>query len=134
MTPPSNRRLYWILGLGLFVSYAYFYQAGGWNQNSRFALVRAITERHTLAIDTFHESTGDRAVWRGHYYSDKAPGASLTALISVEAVRVVNGSSGLDPNSDAAITRTSYVATVAVSGIFTVAAALCIFWLSLSWG
>ena len=32
----------------LFVSFAYFYQAGGWNQNSRFALVRAITNEHTL--------------------------------------------------------------------------------------
>ena len=26
----------------LFTSFAYFYQAGGWNQNSRFDLVRAI--------------------------------------------------------------------------------------------
>ncbi len=25
-----------------FISYAYFYQGGGWNQNSRFDLVRAI--------------------------------------------------------------------------------------------
>ena len=32
----------------LLVSYAYFYQAGGWNQNSRFALVRAIVERGTI--------------------------------------------------------------------------------------
>jgi hypothetical protein len=26
------------LGVGLFCSYSYFYQAGGWNQNSRFDL------------------------------------------------------------------------------------------------
>ena len=135
MTPPgSNRRLYWILGFALLVSYAYFYQAGGWNQNSRFALVRAITERNTLAIDAFQESTGDRAVWRGHYYSDKAPGVALLALIPVEAVRVVNLAGGTDPDSDTAIARTSYVATVVVSGIFTMAAALCVAWLSLSWG
>jgi hypothetical protein len=135
MTPPgSSRRLYWILGIGLFASYAYFYQAGGWNQNSRFALVRAMTERNTLAIDGFHESTGDRAVWRGHFYSDKAPGVSLTAVIPVEAVRILNLAAGTDPDSDAAITRTSYVATVVVSGVFTVVAALCVAWLSLSWG
>ena len=62
------------------MSYAYFYQGGGWNQNSRFALVRAMTERDTLQIDAYREATGDRAVWNGHYYSDKAPGASLLAL------------------------------------------------------
>ena len=116
------------------VSYAYFYQAGGWNQNSRFALVRAMTERHTLVIDGFHESTGDRAVAGGHYYSDKAPGVSLLALIPVEAVRLANRAAGAAPDSDAAIARTSYAATVVVSGLFTVAAALCILWLSLSWG
>ncbi len=59
---------------GLLVSYAYFYQGGGWNQNSRFALVRAMTERDTLQIDAYREATGDRAVWNGHFYSDKAPG------------------------------------------------------------
>jgi hypothetical protein len=132
--PGSDRRLYWIVGLGLFVSYAYFYQAGGWNQNSRFALVRAMTERNTLQIDAYHDSTGDRAVWRGHYYSDKAPGASLLAVIPVDAVRALNLFAGIDPESNAAVTSTSYVATVAVSGLFTVAAALCILWLSLSSG
>ncbi len=130
----SDRRLYWIVGLGLFLSYAYFYQAGGWNQNSRFALVRAMTERNTLQIDAYHDSTGDRAVWRGHYYSDKAPGTSLLALIPVDVVRALNRFGGIDPESDAAVTWTSYVATVAVSGLFTVAAALCVLWLSLEWG
>jgi len=28
----------------LLVSYAYFYQAGGWNQNSRFDLAVALVE------------------------------------------------------------------------------------------
>ncbi len=130
----SDRGLYWILGVGLFLSYAYFYQAGGWNQNSRFALVRAMTERNTLQIDAYHDSTGDRAVWRGHYYSDKAPGASLLAVIPVDAVRALNRFDGIDAGSDAAVTRSSYVATVVVSGLFTVAAALCVLWLSLSWG
>jgi hypothetical protein len=130
----SDRRLFWFVGLWLFVSYAYFYQAGGWNQNSRFALVRAMTERNTLEIDAYHESTGDRAAWRGHYYSDKAPGASLVALIPVDAVRALNLAQGIDPESDTAVARTSYAATVVASGLFTVAAVLCVLWLSLAWG
>src|SRR6185503_3693665 len=77
-----------VLGIALLLSYAYFYEAGGWNQNSRFALVRAVLERHTLQIDAYQLHTGDRALWRGHYYSDKAPGASLVALLPVQAARL----------------------------------------------
>ena len=49
------------LFLVLFISYAYFYQAGGWNQNSRFALVRAILNEHTVRIDPYQRNTGDIA-------------------------------------------------------------------------
>ncbi len=130
----SDRLLYWVLGAGLLLSYAYFYQGGGWNQNSRFALVRAMTERDTLQIDAYREATGDRAVWNGHFYSDKAPGTSLLSFLPVDLVRALNNAAGIDPDSDAAITRTSYAATVVVSGMFTAAAALCVLWLSLAWG
>lgn len=65
------------LALGV---YAYFYQAGGWNQNARFDLVRAIVERGTLRIDAYEANTGDKAERDGHLYSDKAPGVSFTAL------------------------------------------------------
>lgn len=38
---------------------AFFYQAGGWNQNSRFAMVRALVEDGTNRIDRFAGTTGD---------------------------------------------------------------------------
>src|SRR5471032_1182639 len=101
-----------VLAVALFVSYAYFYEAGGWNQNSRFSLIRAILERHTLRIDDYQLHTGDRALWRGHYYSDKAPGASLTALGPVQAARLVSRAAGVDPASFPGIAWTSYVASV----------------------
>ena len=41
----------------IFFSYAYFYEGGGWNQNSRFDLVRAIVEQGTLRIDAYDENT-----------------------------------------------------------------------------
>lgn len=130
----TDRQLYWIVGLALFISYAYFYQAGGWNQNSRFALVRAILEQHTLQIDAYRDQTGDRAVSRGHYYSDKAPGASLIALVPVGVARGLSTGIGVDPASDAGVSWTSYVATVATSGAFTVVAALGVMWLARFWG
>jgi hypothetical protein len=123
-----------VLGVTLFLSYAYFYPAGGWNQNSRFALIRAVLERGTLKIDAYQLHTGDRAFWRGHYYTDKAPGASLLALAPVQAARLVSRAAGVDPASFPGIAWTSYVAAVVTSGIFTVIAALCVFWLSLRWG
>ena len=81
----------------LFVSFAYFYQAGGWNQNSRFALVRAITNEHTLNIDPFSNATGDKAFFDGHYYSDKAPGLALAAVPAIAVVRPVLHAVGGDP-------------------------------------
>ena len=129
-----QRRLAAVVGAALFVSYAYFYEAGGWNQNSRFALIRAILERHTLQIDAYQLHTGDRALWRDHYYTDKAPGASLLALGPVQAARLVSRAAGVDPASFPGIAWTSYVAAVVTSGFFTVVAALCVFWLSLRWG
>ena len=50
-----------ILGLSLFFSFAYFYEGGGWNQNTRFDLVRAIVEDRSVRIDPYHENTGDKA-------------------------------------------------------------------------
>jgi hypothetical protein len=61
----------------LFATYAYFYQGGGWNENSRMDLVRALVEDRTLAIDRYAENTGDKARFGDHYYSDKAPGTSF---------------------------------------------------------
>jgi hypothetical protein len=128
------RRTAVILGLTLLAAYAYFYQAGGWNQNSRFALVRAILDHQTLRIDAYQDQTGDRAVWEGHYYSDKAPGASLLALAPVAAARAAGRLVGVRPTSAKGIVWGSYVATVATAGLFTVIAALGVYFLALQWG
>jgi hypothetical protein len=130
----ANRRAAIVIGVLLFFSYAYFYQAGGWNQNSRFALVRAIIEHHTLQIDIYMNHTGDRALFEGHFYSDKAPGASLLALAPVAAARGVDRLVGIDPEGFPGIAWTSYVAAVATSAVFTVIAALAVFWLCIEWG
>jgi hypothetical protein len=134
MAAITHRRAAWALGAALFISYAYFYQAGGWNQNSRFALVRAILERKTLQIDAYQLHTGDRALWQGHYYSDKAPGVSLLAVVPVEIARAIARRAGVDPGSYPGIAWTSYVATIFTSAAFTVVAALAVMWLALRWG
>ena len=130
----SDRQTAVVLGLALLASYAYFYQAGGWNQNSRFALVRAILERHTLQIDAYQLSTGDKALWQGHYYTDKAPGVSLLSLGPVALARGVARLVHVDPEDYPGIAWTSYVATVVSCGLFTLIAALLVMRLSLQWG
>ena len=96
----------------VFVSYAYFYQGGGWNQNSRFDLVRAVVERGTLRIDAYHENTGDKAFASGHYYSDKAPGLALLAVPIAEAMRPLLRAGGVDPTSPRGLVALSYFVTV----------------------
>lgn len=119
----------------LFATYAYFYQAGGWNQNSRFALIRAIVEHGTVRIDDTVEHdgrlvTGDLARHRGHFYSDKAPGLALAAVPAVAFARAFVG----DPISRRSLAMLSYVATLAVAALPAVVAVLLLFSLARALG
>lgn len=76
----------------VFGTYAYFYQAGGWNQNVRFDLTRALVEDHALTIDRFADNTGDLAEKDGHLFCDKAPGVSLMGALPYAFVYAAFGS------------------------------------------
>jgi hypothetical protein len=127
-------RIQAVVFVWLFASYAYFYQAGGWNQNSRFDLVRAITNEHTLSIDPFMHSTGDKAFFEGHYYSDKAPGLALTAVPLVAAVRPLLRAFGGDPETYGGLALLSYLSTVLTAGLFTALAGVSLFTLCVELG
>jgi len=118
----------------LFTSYAYFYQAGGWNQNSRFDLVRAVTNDHAVRIDPYQRNTGDKALYDGHYYSDKAPGLALAAIPIAEAGRLALLASGGDPESFAGLAILSYLATVLTVGLLTALAGVVLYDLSIELG
>ncbi len=49
---PSRRQQLLLFALS-FITFAWFHQGGGWNQNARFAEVRAIVEEGRLAVDDF---------------------------------------------------------------------------------
>jgi hypothetical protein len=70
--------------------FAYFYQNGGWNGNSRFDMIFAIVREGRLSIDTYHNKaateTGDKAYFNGHYYSDKAIGPSILGTVFYAAL------------------------------------------------
>lgn len=123
------------IAAALTVAYAYFYQGGGWNQNTRFALVRSIVEHHTLQVDETiaykgRPVSGDLARHDGHVYSDKAPGASFTAVPAV----VATGAFFDDPTTPESLTTLAWVATIASAALPTVACALLLFHVSIVLG
>ena len=139
MSPlPENSSARWkaasLLGAVVFLSFIYFYEGGGWNQNSRFDLLRAIVERHTLQIDAYHENTQDKAHFRGHYYSDKAPGLVFLAVPFAWAARPALRIAGIDPESPRGEFALSYLVTVFAVALPTALAAVCLFLLALRFG
>ncbi len=71
----------------LTVCYGYFYQDPGWNGNARLGLTFAIVREGRLTIDSYYNndasglSTGDKSVYKGHYYTDKAIGSSVLGAL-----------------------------------------------------
>jgi len=72
-----------IIFLLTFTFYAYFIKPLDGNVSSRLGLVKAIVEEHRLVIDSYQAGeleTIDKAYVNGHYYTDKAIGASLLGV------------------------------------------------------
>jgi hypothetical protein len=109
-------------------AYAYFYQAGGWNQNSRLDLTRALVERRTTVIDAYVKNTGDNARKDGRYYCDKAPGVSLLAVPVWGVTWLVAGRPAVA--SPALITAGSYLSTLLAVGLPSAAAAVLLYLLA----
>jgi len=93
---PARSALLPLIGALVF-SYAFFVGAPAWNQNSRFALTRALVEEQSTAIDRSHHTTGDKSFREGHYYCDKAPGVSFFAVLPYAVYAVVHKVVGTDP-------------------------------------
>jgi hypothetical protein len=88
--PRRTRWIPWLLFGVLLLSYAYFFQGGGYNPNSRLALTRALAERHSIAIDAYPH-TGDWAEYSGHRYTNKAPGLSFVSAPFYALARALGG-------------------------------------------
>ena len=127
----THRKLACLLGVASFFSFLYFYEGGGWNQNSRFDLLRAILERHSLQIDAYHENTEDKAHFNGHYYSDKAPGLVFLAVPFAAVARAGMRIVSMDPDSVRGEYVLSYIVTACAVALPTALAAVGLFFLSL---
>src|ERR687894_2100345 len=97
-----------LLFLVLFC-YSYFDQGGGWNANSRMALIMSVVHQHQLNIDPYAETTGDKALYNGHYYSDKAIG---TAMFGVPVYAVLSKLPGFEVEKYSLYLVTLFVVSV----------------------
>lgn len=106
-----------LLFVSLLFPFAYFNHSDGWNQGARLAELHAIVLQGTLAIDTYHQVTGDKAVIGGHYYSEKAPAIVVMALPAFVATVVGQRMAGIDPDSPEAWRVSNWTATAGSVGI-----------------
>jgi hypothetical protein len=139
----SDRRVALFIFFALWLTYSFIgpgRSALNPNSVSRMGVVFSILEDQSLRIDKFAPFTIDKALFDGSYYSDKAPGISLTALPFVATL--VSGAKmvGVDvrPISDAGLSRfylfSVFVACAFTSGLSSAAAAGAIFLLVRHWG
>jgi hypothetical protein len=67
---------------------ATMFQNFSWNQTSAYDLIQALSHGQTR-IDPYQANTGDKAFYRGHWYSARAPGLALFALPFYEGLNAV---------------------------------------------
>ncbi len=77
---PAEKKLEITLFLTLFLTFSFFYQGGGANQNARLDMTRSIVELGQLNLKPF---AGSHDIVRidGKVYSNKAPGVSLAGVV-----------------------------------------------------
>jgi hypothetical protein len=83
------RRLLVLVTLIGLTGLAFAYNAG-WPDVSRFGLTESTALHGSLRIDRYNAQTQDKSLYRGHWYSDKAPGISFLALPTFEIMRLTH--------------------------------------------
>ena len=91
----TKKRIALIAILLVGLSYATMIQSFSWNQTSHYDLIRSLNQDKTT-IDSYQENTGDKAYYKGHYYSARAPGLALFSLPFYDALNLVGAESWTD--------------------------------------
>jgi hypothetical protein len=117
----NDRRIAVALFLLTFVTYAWFFGGGGWNQNAQFDLSRALVERQTLHIDGYRVNTGDVS-WsptggEWHAYINKPPGVSFLGAIPYALIYTIERALHVPIDSWKWMTINAYLVTVLTCGV-----------------
>jgi hypothetical protein len=84
----NKRKLALAAVLLVGMAFATLIQSFSWNQTSHFDLIRSL-DRDRTTIDLYQENTGDKAFYKGHWYSARAPGVALFALPYYDALKAL---------------------------------------------
>jgi len=85
----STKRLALAAILLVGLSYATVIQSYSWNQASHYDLIRSL-DKDITTIDANHANTGDKVLYKGHWYSARAPGLALFALPFYDTLNLVD--------------------------------------------
>jgi hypothetical protein len=88
----NKRRLGLVAVLLVGLAYATMMQSFSWNQTSHYDLIRSLSQDRTT-IDQYQENTGDKAYYKGHWYSARAPGLALFSLPFYDALNLTGAES-----------------------------------------
>jgi hypothetical protein len=94
-TPITRKRLALAAILLVGLSYATVIQSFSWNQTSHYDLIRTLNDDSTT-IDAYQSNTGDKAEYKGHYYSARAPGLALFSLPFYDGLKLIGAESWTD--------------------------------------
>jgi hypothetical protein len=125
MERSARRAFLWAYAVWLMGIVTFFVPAATWSPASRFGLTRAVVENHTLSIDAFVASTGDRSRRAAHWYTDKAPLPSLIAVVPYAVVHLFHRARGLSPRFHAIETPSIPAKRVVVNRPFQQALYIC---------
>lgn len=70
----------WLAGFALLCFVYFLPRWHDWNQDARMDMTMSIVNHGTIDIDAYYFNTGDEDKYKGHYYSNKAPGQSLLGV------------------------------------------------------
>jgi hypothetical protein len=158
-TGAARRRVAAALFTTLAGVYGYFFQGGGWNQNSRLAQVRATVEGGTLAVNDYllyrhrgrhrlvrdpippgtpwesvaeRASSGDVAIApaTGRIFPNKPPGVLVAAAPSYLVAVAVERALGRDPDDWSVLTFNAHLVTALSVGLAGASTAVALFTLS----
>lgn len=98
-----------------------------WQVVTRLGLTLSIVESGQLNIDRFAKSTNDKALAKGHFFADKAPGLSFLAIPVVAATALVMKATGHDFSERVYFARFAQIASIAVNGLISAFATAVLF-------
>jgi hypothetical protein len=127
--PPQHREV-WV-GLAVFCICIFTHQKrfDGPTAVSRLDLLHSLIRGH-VTIDDYHRNTNDKALFKGHYYSDKAPGTVAFALPAFAVASGVLACFGVPVDSPKGWLVTSWVANAGSNALLAALGAAAAFaWL-----